>query len=206
MEKWRESLRPKIEKTRSKLQGCDPLELARFSGAGYQDGYLFLPFVEKEFLIELPSMTIREKESGRAVPEELEALLLDYIDKTRKALPKGEWVAFRELPGGQFYASAFQGYAADSLVRAFGNDLEAFKKAAKKLYGIPLELGDASFTFKVFPRLEIAVVYWEGDEEFPPHASLLFDANAPSRLPPDGLCNTGRILCSKLVKIKNQGN
>jgi len=202
VEKWRESLRPKIEKTRLMLQGCDPSELALHSGARHHDGQLVVSFLEKDFQIEFPSVVTMKKGSNQPVPEEIEALLLDYLAMARTALPKGgEWVAFRELPGGQFYASAFQGYAADTLVRAFGNDIEGFKDAAQKCHGTPLEMGDASFNFQVLPRLEIAVVYWGGDDEFPPHASVLFDTAASSRLPLDGLANVGRILCAQLVKF-----
>jgi hypothetical protein len=46
----------------------------------------------------------------------------------------------------------------------------------------------------------LAVVYWYGDDEFPPNASVLFDASAGHYLSTDGLAVLGRELCSKIIR------
>ena len=37
--------------------------------------------------------------------------------------------------------------------------------------------GDVGYILPVFPFLEIAVLFWDGDEEFPAQANMLFDSN-----------------------------
>jgi len=202
MEEWRRSLRPRIAEARAELLGRDPAELARLAGAEYRGGELRLRLFDREYRIPHPELVAYEQEGGEPVPEEVQALLLDYLRHADGTEPKGEWLAFRELEGGQFYYKAFQGYSGDHLARSLGDDLEGLRRAAERLGGEPLELGDLSFKFAVLPHLWLAVVYWQGDEEFPPRASVLFDTAAAHYLPTDGLAILGRWLCAKLIKLR----
>ncbi len=205
MEGWRRSFGPRIAEARVELSERDPTELASWSGAEYRDGELRLRLFEKAYRITCPELVAYELASNEPAPEELQALLLDYLCRADGTPPAGEWLAFRELPQGQFYYRAFQGYSGDSLARAFGNDLEGFRNAVGILRGRSLEFGDASSSFQVLPHLWMAVVYWQGDEEFPPQASVLFDAAAGRYLPTDGLAILGRWLCAKLVQLRDEG-
>lgn len=133
-------------------------------------------------------------------PEELQALFLDYLRAADGTPISGKWLSFRELPQGQFYFRAFQGYAERPLVEAVGNDITGIREAAERLGGQNIAYGDCGYAFDVLPRVRLAVVHWLGDEEFPPNASVLFDASAERYLPVDGLANLGRMLTSRLVK------
>jgi hypothetical protein len=206
MEQWRRSLQPLIAEARAELKRREPGELAELAGAEFLpgSGELRLRLFDRTYRIAYPELVAYELESGKECLEEIQALLLDYLRRAEwratESPSSGEWLAFRELPEGQFYYRAFQGYSGDSLVRAFGNDLEGFKRAALALGGEPLDLGDAAFSFRVLPRIRMAVVYWRGDEEFPPRATVLFDASASRYLPTEGLAILGRWLCAKLAK------
>ncbi len=204
MEEWRRSLQPSIEVARAELKGRKLAELAALSGAEYRPGELRLRLLERAYRITYPELLVYELGSGQPAPEEIQALLLDYLRRATGTPPSGEWLAFRELPEGQFYYRAFQGYSGDSLVRAFRNDLEGFKRAALALGGEPLPLGDAAFAFQPLPYIRMAVVYWRGDEEFSPQATVLFDAAAGQYLPTDGLAILGRWLCAKLIKLRGE--
>ncbi len=39
----------------------------------------------------------------------------------------------------------------------------------------PVSNGDFGMQFSVFPQICIQLVLWDGDEEFPPDATILFD-------------------------------
>lgn len=136
---------------------------------------------------------------------DLQGLILYYLALADGTPLIQHWIAFRELPDGWLYHQAFQGYTGDELVRTWGNDLEAFVAAASRLGGRPLDgsgtsLGDAAFAFDLLPRVAVAVVYWAGDEEFPPHAQVLFDAAASHYLTTDGLAVLGHHLMHRLVE------
>jgi hypothetical protein len=99
-----------------------------------------------------------------------------------------------------FYFHAFQGYSGTRLVNTFQNDLARFKEAASRAGGEALTHGDAGFSFRPLPRVPLAVIYWVGDDEFPPNADVLFDASAGHYLSTDGLAVLGRELCSKIIR------
>ncbi len=164
---------------------------------------LRLSFFGQDYLISYPELVVYDPK-GEECKEEYQALILDYLRNADGTPPLGEWLGFRELPEGQFYSKAFQGYTGDLLVREFGNDVKKFRQAAEALGGTSLGLGSAAYAFQVLPHLRLAVVYWEGEDEegFPPRANVLFDAAASRYLPTDGLAILGRLLCAKLIKLK----
>ncbi len=71
--------------------------------------------------------------------------------------------------------------------------------------GEALSLGDASFRFRVLPRLDIAVLVWVGDEEEPGEARVLFDANAGHYLPAEDLAGLGGQLAHRLAAAAGGG-
>jgi hypothetical protein len=68
------------------------------------------------------------------------------------------------------------------------------------LGGEPLAIGDAGYTFTVFPRVHMALVYWEGDDEFPSQARVLFEDTSSHYMPTDGLAILGSQLVGRLLK------
>lgn len=194
-------LLPRIAESKARLQGLPLAELARRSGAVLMGASLILEFLGKAYRL-TPDLNLLEPE-GTPAPEEVQALLFDYLANARGQEPQGRWLGFRELPHGTFYAPTFQGYTGDELVRRLNS--QSFRRAAERLDGIPLALGDMAYAFRVLPLLMLAVVWWEGEEDLPPQATCLFDANAPELLPTEGLAIVGRLLCRKLIKLGEEG-
>ncbi len=69
------------------------------------------------------------------------------------------------------------------MLKHFGQKPEKFAELATILNGKASSFGDVSMVLRPFPRVPIVFVLWEGDEEFPPSASILYDASAPDYLP-----------------------
>lgn len=197
---WRESLEPKIRGLREELRRSSATALAERAGAEWDGERLKLALLGKNYEIFHPELVVRFADGGEPCPEELQALLLDYLRLADGTQPEGRWLSYRELPHGQFYFHAFQGYAERPLVQEIGNDIDGLKRAARGMGGDPIEFGDCGFAFSVLPRVRLAVVYWGGDEELPPTASVLFDEAAGRYLPVDGLAQLGRMLTSWLAK------
>ncbi len=198
--KWRESFAPKIRDLRDELRGRPAETLAEEAGAEWDGAKLELTLLGKKYEIPHPEFVVRFADGGEPCPEELQALLLDYLKLADGTQPRGRWLSYRELPHGQFYFRAFQGYAERPLVQEVGNDADGLQEAARRMSGEPIEFGDCGFAFTVLPRVRLAVVYWRGDEELPPTASVLFDEAAGRYLPVDGLAQLGRMLTSRLAK------
>ena len=117
--------------------------------------------------------------------------------------PSGRWIAYRDLPGGMFYAQAFRSYAENRLARDLGADdegLDAFRGSASRLGGEAIPIGNAGYAFQLLPRARLAAVYWLGDEDFASRASILFEDTAPHYLSTDGLAVLGSHLVNALVE------
>ena len=203
-QEWRESLRPRIEAARSELAQNDPADLVQRGGLKRGDGALELTLLGRPYSIQWPELTIAFPD-GSPCPEEFAILVLDYLGRADGSVPTGEWIGFQELPDGSFYRHAFQGYSGDQLVRDLAADIDVFRRAADELDGEPLPMGDAGYAFRVLPRVLLAVVWWDGDEEFPASATVLFDRIAGTYLPTDGLAILGRMLCRALGKAGGSG-
>jgi hypothetical protein len=62
-------------------------------------------------------------------------------------------------------------------------DLATLQAAAVPFFGASLERGDLAFEVRALPRVPVAVVLWQGDEEVSAGGTLLFDSTARDYLP-----------------------
>ena len=80
----------------------------------------------------------------------------------------------------------------------YQNDIEAFKKSCIQLGGIPLDMADASYAFKIAPRISVAALYWIGDDEFPPESKLLFDMSVSEQFALDIIFALAVDVCTRI--------
>ncbi len=206
-QKWLDNLAPKVAQLREELGRRDPRDLAECSGATFDAAQqvIQIELWGKPYSLTHPELVARDATGAQASADK-QALLLMYLhtaDGTPPA-PAGKWLAYRELPGGMFYANAFHGYAELRLAQSFDGDVEKFRAAATRLKGNRLAFGDASFEFLALPRILVAAVYWLGDEDFPSNAGILFDAAASHYLPTDAVGGLGSQLVSRLIGKSNE--
>jgi Domain of unknown function (DUF3786) len=154
-----------------------------FDSAG--DSLLRVPFLDRTYDVTYPGFEFDDRDiPGKQVPLQEQVLILHYLQGCRPTL-KGRWVAYRELPGAGFYYGAFVKRAVDPLKNVFGQNVAALSKAAAKLGAVPVETGSAGFQLNLLPYAPIQMIVWEGDEEFPAEANILFDAAAGDYLSPE---------------------
>lgn len=204
--KWLESLEPKIAGLRQELAQREPGGLALRSGSGFDPSskVISVELWNMPYTLAHPEMLARDA-SGSEVSADRQAMLLMYLNMADGAPIANKWLSYRELPGGMFYANAFHGYAEMRLAQTFDGNLEAFREAALKLGGSALAFGHAAFEFRALPRILVAAVYWLGDEDFPPSASILFDAAASHYLPTDAVGALGSQLVNRLTGRPESG-
>jgi len=190
---------------RAQVGGQDPHLTARRSGATVAAGAaggvaLELRLWDTLYRTTWPEARAVEATSGQPCRADVEAALLYYLRTADGTSLAGQWIGFQELPGGTFYSRAFQGYSGDRVVRHFGDDLEAFRRAAERVGGDPLPLSDAGFSFLALPRVSLAIVYWLGEEGIPTKAQVLFDQAASHHLPTDVLAVLGAELIRRIIR------
>ncbi len=191
---WVDKLEPKVTALRTELLRLPPDDIARRSGATLDGGRLRLAMLFDDYEVDTTDYVVSRSDGGE-VNSFIQSLVLTYLGTADGGLPAERWVTFRDLPSGSFYNQAFQGYGPDRLAKRWQLDIGGFVAACGSLGGTPIGHGDAGFAFTVLPRVDIAAIYWLGDEDFPSKASILFDANAHCYMVIDGLA----ILGSRLV-------
>lgn len=88
----------------------------------------------------------------------------------------GEWISFKETDGGKLFWPAFKESTIKPLLQSFQRDPEGMmRNLSSRLCGRIVEGGDASVELAILPEIYVRVVFWKGDEELPPEASMLFD-------------------------------
>lgn len=201
-----EIMTEKAEGIRAQLRDRSPAAIALHSGAELVQKpagqeRLTLSYLSDDYTITYPDFEVYYGGTDEPIYPFLQAILLAYL-QTADGTPRAHrWVSFRELPNGQFYHRAFQGYTGNLLSRELGNNLAAFKKGAKPLAEVHLsDYGDAAYSFQVLPRVYMAAIYWLGDEEFAPRANILFDRAASHYMTIDGLAVIGSQLTGKILR------
>ena len=193
------------QRARLEWAAADPARCAAQAGCGLSPRGVGVPFFRQTHLVTHPGGDVSA--GGAPVHVAASILLLHYLLRADGTPPAGEWLAFRELPDGLFYAASFAARAEAPLAQAFGapstgdsgQGLERFRAAAAAAGGAPLELADAAFAFQALPRLALAALVWAGDDEFPAQAKVMFDAVAGHYLPAEDLAGLGGLLARRLI-------
>jgi hypothetical protein len=196
----KETYGPALEKARQTFPDLDPHDTAARAAVSYEENAFQVPLFGTLYQVYWPDGSVERKSQPEEVDVATCILLLHYL-LTADGTPLGaEWIAFRNLPGGLGYDPAFQGRANLRLARAFGKNEEAFSSACQALDGERLSFGDASFSFRVLPRVWLAVVLYLADEEFSATCNVLFDAAVSRYLPTEDLAVLGGILAGRLIR------
>jgi hypothetical protein len=170
----------------AELAAMDLTEIARRSGFVLTDAKtLRIPFLTRTYRVTYPDFLFSDEADPAAqVPLQEQVLLLHYLQRVQPKL-SGRWIAYREIPGASFYFGAFVKRAIDPLKKTFGQNLAALRKAAQKLTAVEPNGAAAGFQIAALPFAPLQLIVWEGDEEFPAEANILFDASAGEYLSPE---------------------
>ena len=204
---WNESFAPVLTELRDVLGKRTPERIAAASGVEWHAGTSEFRFhwLQTPYRITWPALVAFPADNSTPCPANTQGLFLYYLATADGTPPAQRWIAFRELPDGWLYQQAFQGYTGHVLVQQLGDDMAALADACRTLGGLPLEVGDCGYAFRVLPAVALAIVYWRGDDEFAPEARVLFDAAAPHYLSTDGLAILGSHLVRQVLAHAHKG-
>jgi hypothetical protein len=110
-----------------------------------------------------------------------------------------EWISFGMLPLGRPFAEAFGQRALMPLADRYGRSPGDLLKDASSLGGTRMEMGDAAVIVQAFPRLKVAIVAWQGDDEVSGRAVMLFDSGGARTLPAEDLAEIGISISQALL-------
>lgn len=149
----------------------------RLSEVGWDGSEFTVRLLGRQFAIAHPDYAIRALDNGPVPPLPTQTFLLRYLLESRDVAWMGQWKTFREMPWGEMYIKPYTGRVLTRAAFTFGTRVAAFKAAAEKMGALPLKNGDAGYQFDLIGGYRMRLLVWEGDDEFPPNAQVLYSDN-----------------------------
>jgi hypothetical protein len=163
-----------------------------------------LKYLNQAYLITYPDARISLKDNkDEEVPLLDRILLLHYFTQAKGTPLSNRLISFKELPEGAGYFPTFYKRAIKPLITYFGSEPSRLLDMARLLGGYEADYGDASATIDALSRVPLTLVLWEGDAEFSPEGSIMFDRTISDYLPTEDiifLCQSTALRLVKLLK------
>lgn len=181
------------------FKALDPATVtARLKGVTWDGKEFTLELLDRQFAIAHPDYAIRALDGGKCPNLPTQTFLLRYLLESRDELWGGTWKTFREMPWGEMYIKPYTGRVLTRAAFTFGTRVAAFRAAAEKMGARPLGHGDAGFEFDLVGGYKMQIMVWEGDDEFPPNAQVLYSDNFAPGFAAEDRVVAGDILISTI--------
>ena len=177
-----------------KFRGLDCVEAAARTGAKWDGKEFYVNLLGREYAISHPDYAIRALDGGAVPPLPTQTFLLRYLLESKQVAWAGAWKTFREMPWGEMYIKPYTGRVLTRAAFTFGTRVAAFRAACEKMGARKLTHGDAGYEFGLIGGYQMQILVWEGDDEFPPSAQVLYSDNFA-----DGFAAEDRVVAGDIL-------
>ena len=167
---------------------------ARLCSVKWDGKEFYVNLLGREFAISHPNYAIRALDEGKLPPLPTQTFLLRYLLECKDVQWSGEWKTFREMPWGEMYIKPYTGRVLTRAAFTFGFRTAAMAAAAEKMGALPVKHGDVGFEFNRVGDYKMRILVWEGDDEFPPNAQILYSDNFA-----DGFAAEDRVVAGDIL-------
>ncbi len=177
-----------------KFCGLDPAEVtARLPFVTFDGAAFTLTLLGQVYRIAWPEYAM-----DVPAPLPVQTFLLRRLLEGQDAPWQGAWKTFREMPWGEMYHRPYTGRVLTRAAFTFGTKLPKFIAACEKLGARKLPHGDAGYEFDFLGNFKMQLLLWEGDDEFPPNAQVLYSDNFAPAFAAEDRVVAGDILISHI--------
>ena len=164
-----------IENWRLKFLEMDQEELIRKFQLEADEEFLYIIYFSKRFRIDRKNGFITEDGKSPGFDTVMNIYNTFYYSAAHP-VASGNLVAFRQVKRVYPFEAAYRRTIIFRLQELFAGKTEELRKACEVLGGTLLPQGDVGYVLPVFPFLNIAVLFWDKDEELEAQANMLFDS------------------------------
>ena len=158
----------------------------------------YVNLLGREYAISHPTYAIRALDGGKLPPLPTQTFLLRYLLEAKTVAWAGQWKTFREMPWGEMYIQPYTGRVLTRAAFTFGFKVAAFQAACEKMGAEAVPHGDAGYLFDLIGGYRMQILLWEGDDEFPPNAQVLYSDNFAAGFAAEDRVVAGDILISTI--------
>jgi len=182
-----------------KFRTLEPASVtARLKDVAWDGTEFTVKLLGRSFAIAHPDYAIRALDGGKLPPLPTQTFLLRYLLEGKTVSWAGQWKTFREMPWGEMYIKPYTGRVLTRAAYTFSFRLDDFRAAAQKMGAQPVPHGDAGFLFDLIGGYQMQILVWQGDEEFPPNAQILYSDNFAEGFAAEDRVVAGDILISTI--------
>ena len=175
---------------------ADPAEITSRLDIPFEKDTFRITLLGKECTVSYPSAEVTP-----ALPIPTQTYLIRYLLEGKRVPWGGQWKTFREMPWGELYIKPYTGRVLTRAAFTFGTRLAAFKAACEKLGAKSVPNGDAGYEFSFIGGYKVRVLVWEGDDEFPPNAQVIYSDNFAEGFAAEDRVVAGDILISTIKSL-----
>ena len=180
------------------FRNIDPAEVSARTGVKWDGKEFYVNLLGVEYAIAWPEYGVR---TVGTCPLPVQTFLLRYLLEGKAAAWRGQWKTFREMPWGEMYIKPYTGRVLTRAAFTFGTRVDKFRQACEKMGAMPLKHGDAGYQFDFLDGYKMQIMVWEGDEEFPPNAQVIYSDNFA-----DGFAAEDRVVAGDILISVIKGN
>ena len=170
----------------------------RLPGVKWDGKEFYVNLLGREYAISHPVYAIRATDGGKVPPLPTQTFLLRYLLESKDVSWNGAWKTFREMPWGEMYITPYTGRVLTRAAYTFSFKLNAFRAACEKMGAEAVKHGDAGYRFNLIGGYQMQILIWQGDEEFPPNAQVLYSDNFAEGFAAEDRVVAGDILLSTI--------
>jgi hypothetical protein len=183
-EKHEEAYRAAAEAVRS----GEPALLAERAGVQWhpgpdaRSGAMVIPSLGSAAELSWPELVFQSR-SPLLMSFPWRLIALHYLAGATGQEPDGDWISYRELPDGLFYANTVTREVEEPLATLFGRAADDFQAAGRPMGAEVDDVADSSLVLRPLPRVAMLFALWLADEEFPAKVKVLYDRVGAQYLP-----------------------
>ena len=185
----------------------NPDDVCRIAMCDYdpaKKGYRISVWGEDYGIYPNESKIIRLQDDNPDIGHLLKLFIIYYLLRSKDISISKEWISEKDIPGGATFFRGPHKIPTHIIESRYEDNIEEFKEICERLDGIPLDMADAAYAFRITSRIPVAVQFWDKDDEFFAEAKILFDKTITEHLTPDIIfCLTVEI-CRRIGKTSNK--
>ena len=160
-------------------------------------GAIRLPVLNRRLCVDLERCLVWVYEAGRA--RAAWAVLAVHYLCADGFMPDPRPVSFGYFQDCRSYLDVFGKRITQRFLATAGRTAAEFIRLAERAGGTRLPGSGTGYRFDVFPRVPIAIVRYEGDDELSPGASVVYRADAERLLPAEDRVVAAEVLLDQLA-------
>jgi hypothetical protein len=155
----------------------DQKKLTSRNGIDWDDNYIYVHFFQNRYSVNRLTGEVLFCEKDDVPDYNAVMVIYDVLCNSKPgATLSRQWQTLVNLnPHSNF--GSMEKSLFNPAAEAFSGKIEELKAACTNLGGLEMTKADAGFLFNIFPFLPMVFQFWDGDDEFAPRVSFLYDSS-----------------------------